>query len=284
MKRTRHLRPLRPISDKCLKATRLKGLLRLTAIFTFAVLLVLKTFLIPAFAFSINVDPSSIKITLKQGESKSGEIAVQNTGSNSIRIKTYTEDWIYAADGSKTFMKPGSSVYSCSNWIKLDPVEFSLLPKEERKIGFVITAPKTASGSHVSVIFFESLINQTKEIAVSGRLGVIIYQDTEGDINRSGEIKEMSVITSKEGIPVKVNISFINKGNSYISVKPHIKIMRDNKTVFESDAMSINTLPGNEGSSSIAILQPLKAGNYKVQAELNFDNKTLKSQSDLSIK
>ena len=232
----------------------------------------------------MNIDQSSIKITLKPKETKTGDILVQNLGGSKLKIKAYTEDWIYAPDGSKTFMKPGSSVYSCSEWIKLDPATFELSPKEEKKVSYSITSPSNASGGHVSVIFFEGLIDTYEEIAVSGRIGTIVYQDTEGYIWRSGEIKEVTVLTSEEGMPLNLNISFTNTGNSHISARPNIKILESDKTIIETQAMNINTLPGDIKTSIITIGQKLKEGKYKAQVELSFDNKTLKSQTEFTIK
>jgi hypothetical protein len=257
----------------------MKKLLIFTCIFAFLLL----TFDL-AYALSINIDPSSVKITLKQKETKTGEITVQNLGGNRIKMKAYTEDWIYASDGSKVFMKPGSSVYSCSSWIKIDPENLDLAPKEAKKVKYSITSPGNASGGHVSVIFFEALPTNVEGISVSGRIGAIIYQDAEGDIKRSGEIRSLSVLTSEEGQPINIQISFVNSGNSHVSAKPTVKITDGGKTVIETQAMNINSLPGDAKVSIITINKPLKEGNYKAQVELNFDDKTLKSQSDFSIK
>ena len=237
-----------------------------------------------AYALSINIDPASIMVTLKAGETKDGEIFVQNLGGDKIKIKAYAEDWIYASDGSKVFMKPGSSVYSCSSWIKLDPESFDLAPKENKTVKYTITSPITASGGHVSVIFLEVVMDKSAGIAVSGRIGTIIYQDTEGDIKRSGEIKGFSVTTSQESEPINLSISFINNGNSYISAKPSITITGDGKTVIDTSAMKINTLPGDTKTSIITLGQTLPEGNYKAEIELNFDDKSLKSRSDFTIK
>ena len=284
MKTTRPSRPLRPSSDKGIKSTRIKGLLRLFAFFSFTAILALTAFPSPAFSLSINIDPSNINVTLKPGETKDGEILVQNFGDSKIKIKAYTEDWIYASDGSKVFMKPGSSVYSCSSWIKLESDQFDLGSKEDKKVKYTISSPSNASGGHVSVIFFESATDKYEGIAVAGRIGTIVYQNTEGDIKRSGDIKAFSVLTSEEGKPLILQVSFENTGNSYISAKPSIMIMDGGKAVAESQAMLINTLPGDTKVSTVTINKPLTEGNYKAQVELNFDNKTLKSQSDFTIK
>jgi hypothetical protein len=237
-----------------------------------------------AFALSINIDPSNINITLKPGETKNGEILVQNFGDSNIKVKAYSEDWIYASDGSKVFMKPGSSVYSCSSWIKLDPEEFDMASKEDKKVKYTITSPSNASGGHVSVIFFESVIDKYEGIAVAGRIGAIVYQNTEGDIKESGEIKGVSVLTSEEGKPIVLQITFENNGNSFLAAKPSVKIMDGGKTVAESLGMNINALPGDTKVSTITINKPLTEGSYKAQVELNFGDKTLKSQSDFNIR
>ena len=237
-----------------------------------------------SYALSINIDPSNIKAVLKPGDTKTGEILVQNLGGTKIKIKAYAEDWIYAPDGSKTFMKPGSSVYSCSSWINLDPISFNLAPKEDKKVKYTITSPSNASGGHVSVIFFEAVIDSYQGIAVSGRIGSIVYLDTEGDIKRAGEVKDLSVLATEEGYPVSLKFSFVNSGNSYISAKPSIKVLDGNKTIIEKQATNINSLPGDAKTTTVTLKEPLKEGKYKAQVELTFDNKTLKSQSDFTIR
>ena len=237
-----------------------------------------------AYALSINIDPSNIRIVQKPGETKSGSIIVQNSSSAGIKLKAYTEDWVYAPDGSKSFIKPGSSVYSCSNWIVLDTATFELAPNEGKKISFKITEPKNSSGGHVSVVFFESTVDVREGIAVAGRIGTIIYQDTEGDIKRAGEIKDLSVLASEEGTPVSVKFYFQNNGNTHISARPKISITKDNKTVAETEIKPINTLPADKGAGLATFTAPLKEGSYKAQVELKFDDKTLKSQADFTIK
>jgi len=237
-----------------------------------------------AYALSININPSNVKMTLKPGETKTGEIFVQNLGGTKLKIMAYTQDWIYALDGSKTFMKPGSSVYSCSSWINLDPTNFILAPKEEKKVKYTITSPGNASGGHVSVIFFEAVMDTYQGIAVTGRIGSIIYLDTEGDVKRTGEIKDLVVLASEEGSPVNLNFSFFNSGNSHISAKSSIKVLDGSQSVIEKLAMNINTLPGDTKLTTVTIKEPLKEGKYKAQVELTFDNKTLKSQSEFSIR
>lgn len=238
----------------------------------------------PAFALSINIDPPSLRLTVKPEQSVSGSISVKNAGSSSIKIKAYTEDWVYAKDGSKLFMKPGSSVYSCSGWIRLDPANFELAPKEEKSVNYVLTVPKTASGSHVSVIFFESSTDNKEGISVTGRIGTIVYQDTEGDIKRNWEIKELIVISSEEGEPVNVQLTLANKGNTYLQANAILKILKDGKTVFESKMKPINILPDDSGSSSLTVSEPLKEGGYKAAVEVSYEGKILKSETDFTIK
>jgi len=240
-------------------------------------------FMVPAFALSINIDPSNIKVVIKPGGSKSGEIMVRNTGSSSLKLKAYTEDWVYAPDGSKNFIKAGSSVYSCSNWITLDVSTFELSPKSEKKVSYTINAPKNTSGGHVSVIFFEGLLQEKEGIAVSGRIGTIVYQDTEGDIKRNGEISNISILTSEEGKPIDIKISLLNKGNSYISAKPEIRIEKDKNIVSEPKIRNINTLPGDTGTGIVSISKLIE-GKYKVFVELSYDNKILKANQEFTVK
>lgn len=249
-----------------------------------AIGIVISAFSTSVYALSINIDPSNVKLILKSGDSKEGSIQVTNNGSLPVKISAYTEDWVYASDGSKTFMKPGSSVYSCSSWIKLDPSNFDMSPKETKNIGYKITAPKNISGGHVSVIFFEAQISSVEGIAVSGRIGTIVYQDTEGDIRREVEFKDLLVTPSSEGTPIDIKISLVNKGNSHTGLKAKLNIRKDDKTVIEKELLPINLLPQDITTSRILLQNDLKEGNYKLKIELSYDDKKLEKDTDFSIK
>jgi len=235
------------------------------------------------FALAINIDPPSVRLSIKPGDQQSGDIIVMNAGSSPIKIKAYVNDWIYANDGSKDFMKPGSSVYSCSNWIKLDPTSFDLSPKQDKKVHYVITAPKTSSGGHVSVIFFESQIGKTDVIAVSGRIGSVIYVDTEGDSLRNGSLGPITVSGSRESDKISISVPFSNKGNTFMSEKADISVFKDDKLVAGGPINPVKTLPGDT-RSAVLTLEPLQEGNYKVKVQLSDNQNTFKSQVDLSIK
>jgi P pilus assembly chaperone PapD len=237
-----------------------------------------------AFALSLNIDPSNIKVTLKQGESKSGTILVRNTGGSPLKVKSYAEDWVYAKDGSKTFMKPGSSVYSCSNWITLMPQTVEIAPGRDSILKYTITAPKTSSGGHVSVIFVEGLIEKRPGIAVSGRLGTIVYQDTEGDIRRSADITDMKVTAPNETSPVEVKFTVKNNGNTYAILKGTLKITKDDKTLAEQAIPQVSTLPGDNSEVKIKASDKLAEGRYKAMVELKYGDTTIKKDLEFDIK
>jgi len=240
---------------------------------------------IPAFGLAINIDQPSIRITLKPGETKTGALTVLNIGSTNLKIKAYTEDWKYAPDGSKDFMKAGSSVYSCSNWISLEAQAFDLGPRDTKTVTYKITAPKNASGSHVSVIFFEAVVGTVEGIAVTGRIGSIMYQDTEGYIKKEAQIKSFTVTPSVEGQPVAFDVFLVNKGNSYVSTRPKLTIFKDDKEIMKKDMNPINMLPGDDAEGKVVLNSPmLKEGSYKAQIDISYEDKTLQSKSDFSIK
>jgi hypothetical protein len=222
-------------------------------------------------------------LAVKPGDTVKGDIYIQNTGSERTKIKVYAEDWVYSLDGSKTFMKQGSSVYSCSNWISLEPASFEIGAKETKKVTYSLTAPNNASGGHVCVIFFESVAGVSQGIAVSGRIGTIVYQDTAGDVKRSGEIKEILVTSTDEVVPPTIKVTFLNKGNTHISARAKLKVLHDKDVVQEIQLKPMNSLPGDSQTSTVTLPKPLKEGKYKASVELLFDDKTLESQSDFTI-
>lgn len=250
----------------------------------FFTLIILCSFSLNALSISMNIDPSNIKFLIKPGDTKTGEIFIQNTSSEPVKLKIYAEDWIYLPDGSKNFMKPGSTVYSCTKWLKIDQDKLEMNAKETKKISFSVTSPKNATGGHVSVIFFESVSEVKNGILVAGRIGTIIYLDTEGDIKRSAEIKDITTFVSGESSPIKVNFTFVNKGNTYINAPAIVSITKDDKVVIEKTLLPLKTLPSDRITGEALFQEGLKEGNYDARIEVKFDDKTLVEKTGFSIK
>ena len=92
-----------------------------------------------AFAFHFNVDPSRVELMVNRGEKKNGYISVYNTDpNNTIHVRAYVQDLVYLPDGSNNFLAPGTTPWSCADWIILRPQEFDIAPNKEQVVKFQI--------------------------------------------------------------------------------------------------------------------------------------------------
>ncbi|MFA5927783.1 MAG: hypothetical protein WC838_00565, partial [Candidatus Margulisiibacteriota bacterium] len=145
-------------------------------------------------AFSVNLDPPSVYLTMAPGETQRGVLTLKNQGKEKSSFKVYTNDWNYLPDGSKQFLPAGKAKYSCANWLKLDNARFELAPGAEQKAYYQITAPLKASGGYYAVVFFESVFGVNKEnVNLAGRIGTIFYVEIKDTAKKQGAIKDFQV-------------------------------------------------------------------------------------------
>lgn len=228
-------------------------------------------------AFSLNVDPPSVWIKVASSESKSGIINLSNKGTETISVKSYAEDWLYAKDRSKEFKKPGSIERSCSQWISVFPGNFTIDPGEVKSIKYTITAPPNALGGYYSVIFFESRVKESEEtrnsnVVVAGRIGTIIYAETEKGTVRNGAINEYSVSLPDKNKSMSVSFNFKNDGNVILSPKGLVLITDNNSNLFgKFDINKFNILPGEVIPVKSAFNVSLGKGEYNIVTTLDFD-------------
>jgi hypothetical protein len=240
------------------------------------------------YPFSISIDNPSINIVSDPASTQNGEINVQNNGMKTLKIKAYVADWTYSKDGSKVFYPGGSTKNSCADWIHVTPANLSLKPLETEQVKYIITTPKNAAGGHVAVLFFESVFEEKGDILVGGRIGSIIYQETKGKVNSTGEIKKFSAeaVKDKKGA-VNFKLVFVNTGNSHIAEVPAIKVFsKDGGQAGEFNMPDIKTLPGDEVNVAKEFVFDEKelSSEHKAVVSVKLDDKTTEKSINFTPK
>ncbi len=240
---------------------------------TAAVILLLFALVSAASAFSINVDPPSLWLSVKPGSSTSGKIIVENRGNDDINVKAYAQDWVYAKDRSKEFKKAGTAKYSCSNWIAIYPSDFTLASKKSQEVSYTLTSPTDASGGYYSVIFFESRIpdltgiQKRSNVVMSGRIGAIVYLDTDGRSDKLASIKTLSVEGPDTNNHINIDIQFANDGNTILSPEGNVIITDSTSRLYAKiDLKKFYVLQGETVSVKGSWFGGLKEGEYDVIA------------------
>jgi len=223
-----------------------------------------------SYGFALNISPSSVKITVKQGETKSGTITVFNNGKIDMGINAYTQDWLYQTDGSISFYGAGTTKFSCAKWMRIFPMKFNLKGGEKMGVQYSINVPADAEGGYCAVIFFESFpLSEAKgeeggmTVQFAGRLGALVYLEIEGKAIHKGHIESLSITPPQSDKPFEMKLAFKNAGNTYIGAQGTLNIVDEEGNIFAKEKFGpLTTLPGDVRERTVEWLGELKEGTY----------------------
>lgn len=263
----------------------MKKFLSLLLIFSFF------TFLPSAYSLTVGMDSPKIRLSIKPGESHSGVIQVNNAGSKPVKVTAYLSDWVYKpeGDGNKVFSPPGTTPLTCASWINLSPTEFELYPDEIRSVNYTITVPVEATGGHYAVVFFETDLGEQDikgmKVKLRGRVGSLVYVESEGNVNRSGVIQKVHVVPPQGGNPLKIEVDFSNEGNVDMTAKGTFHIIDLAGNIFARDKLKeIYTLPGDKVKAVTSWSGTLDKGEYDLILTYDLgNNQTIVQEAELVI-
>lgn len=199
----------------------------------------------------MNLDPPRVELSMKPGQETGGEISIFNYNDNeSMHVRAYVNDLVYLPDGSNDFLPPGSTPWSCSEWIKIGPTEFDVGPGQEGTLRYVITVPDDATGGRYGVIFFEmypslSELRDRSGATVNLRLGSIVLVEVEGTEFYRAALQGMDIKRSDaDSGAYTISCTVLNDSN--ILVRPNGTV----KIVDEKDR-EIAEVPLNENKTGV---------------------------------
>jgi len=231
---------------------------------------------------SIRIDKPKVRLTIAAGSYSSGEIRVENNGREPAVVKAYLEDWIYKdQNGEKEFMPKGTAPLSCSDWITFYPADFTVPVDGVQVVRYTVTVPDGSQGGHYSVLFFETGGGEMEKLDESGnvaivkvlnRLGALFYVEPENSINKSSEIKKIDISQNLNKLTVVVDL--LNTGNTDITTRGTFNVMDPQGYVYaRGEFGEVFTLPNNNAQlRSVAPMTSLKAGNYDLLINLDYEN------------
>ena len=240
-------------------------------------------------AINLRINNPKVQLSIAPGESKSGQIAIENPTEEGLQIRCYLEDWFYTpeGDGSKDFCPPSTTPLSCASWISFSPAEFMLNPYGRQVVNYRVNVPAEASGGHYAVLFFETAIGEGRDeqgltVLILGRLGSLFYVDVEGAINKQARLTNIAVKEGKEGF--KVTALFKNTGNVYIACSGNFNLIDRNGVVFARGQFNDTyTFPETEVSLQAIWEKDIKPGIYDLIITLDLGKRTLVEERQIRL-
>jgi len=238
---------------------------------------------------NLRIDKPKVRLRIAPGDSKSGQITIENTTEESLNIKCYLEDWFYTpgGDGGKDFKPPSTTALSCASWINFSPAEFLLIPYGRQVVNYRVTVPSDAKGGHYAVLFFETAIGEGQDeqglsVLILGRLGSLFYVDAEGTVSKKAELADITVKEETKGFQVEATLK--NTGNVNIVSSGSFNLIDRNGQVFARGQFNDTySLPGDEAYLESAWKKDIAPGVYDLIITLDIEGKTIVEEQQVTL-
>lgn len=238
---------------------------------------------------NLRLTEPKVRLTIAPGQSKSGQMAIENPAEQGLQVRCYLEDWFYTpgGDGGKEFRLASTTPLSCASWINFSPAEFSLKPYDRQLINYRVSVPPTARGGHYAVLFFETIIGETKDeqglnVLILGRIGALFYVQPEGTVKKEAILKDIAIKEEEEGF--KVTAIFKNIGNVDITAAGNFNLIDKNGLVFaRGEFNEAYTLPQDEVFLQAVWEKKVELGIYDLVITLDLGERSLVEEREATF-
>ena len=198
-------------------------------------------------AQALTISPVRVEITGNPGQTLRGEMEILNEQGETKTFFSSFENFEPSGDtGSPRFVGNSGNL---STWLSTN-TRIDIAPNEKQIIPFTIAIPADAEpGGYFSAIFWGSQDPKTQEageVAIGGKLGVLILLRVAGDIHEEAGLSEFVAADDKRlltAVPVTIGYRFTNKGDD--RVVPLGDIVIKNTFGMEVESLKANESEGN---------------------------------------
>lgn len=198
----------------------------------------------------LTVSPLTFELTANPGDVIINQLKVYNPTDSVVGIKMEVEDFTVTGEMGFVTIEPAETeTYSIARWVKTDPGEFALEPREQKYVTFTISIPENAEpGGHYGAIIAGTTGVVGEEFvgaAVAGRVGVLVLLTVSGEVTEDLIVKGFSCPNYSEYGPVNFTIRFENKGTIHVRPRGFVTITNWlGKKVADVEFPQNNVIPG----------------------------------------
>ncbi len=224
------------------------------------------------------ITPIRVEHKIDKGENLTDAIWVRNNGDSPLRLRVYTENWYLKYDGTPVFIGAKPISYSCREWIKVNPTDFRLMPKEIKLVRYTITVPQDIqNGGYHCAISFENVPitpkKKTSAMFFTGKIACVIYVKV-GDVEPIGKIFDLRISQKNNSTNFIILIRNESKTHFRTKGKIEVKNLGNNKT-FEVMIPNVVVLPESEREIKCVLNRELTNGKYQAFCKIDIGREEL---------
>jgi hypothetical protein len=201
--------------------------------------------------FNLTASPLPINLITKPGGSVSTPLRVQNTGTETVKVKVSLLKFKANGTSGKPEILDPSPGDDYIKWVSFSETSFQAEPNVWHTVNMTIKAPKEAAfGYYYAVIFSQDdtkqrVVSDKQHNTINGAVATLVLLD----VNAPGEKRELSVtkfMSQKrfyEYLPASFTITVHNSGNVHAAPSGDVFISRNHKDTLA--ALQINAAQGN---------------------------------------
>ncbi|MCA9397897.1 hypothetical protein KC573_03630, partial [candidate division WWE3 bacterium] len=221
--------------------------------YTFSILFLFSSFFVlasinPSDIHALTVSPVRMELSADPGQTITKDIKLINEQAEQRTFYVSYENFTAQGETGKPEFTGGTE--DLATWIQA-PSQVTLQPGESRTIPITLSVPQNADpGGHFSAIFWGTNppSDDDSQIAIGGRLGILILLEVSGDINESGSVIEFGIIDNKTiltTLPLELFYRFQNTGNVRLKPSGEVTVKNIFGSVIEA------TIPANSEQGNV---------------------------------
>lgn len=267
---------------------------RLKIIITFGLLIIALPFIFCLLTFprvfaqeqsrqsALGVSPAIIEIVLDPGKKKETKVSVFNVTNFPLPIKGSVKSFV----PKEEIAEEAEEIFDASAWIKINPADFILQPREKKEVKITIIPPQEAEpGGHYATVYFQPLVPvevlSPQTAYLTARVGVLVFLIVKGEIVEKAWLGDLQTVKFRQFGPIEFTALFRNEGNIHLLPSGEIKIFDFRGREVETLKISpVTILP--KATKELVVKWPKKYlfGKFTTQAKILYGSEHKKLESD----
>ena len=228
-----------------------------------------------ASAFGVGLQPSTVEMTVKEGDRQRQVITIGNVHKEkAISLQLSVADWALDADGQLILEAPGDMEKSASDWVRFSPASLTIKPGTSADVTVEITTPfkVEGTGDHRFALLATTMLPELdKRGGGSGvwakyqlaSLFYLTFQPSES----TPEVLSAELDPDAAG---RVQLKLANPGDAHARIEGVAKVKSGSGEVVKELEVSTVILDGAERNLTLDIgADDLSSGTYEVEFDLD---------------